>query len=94
MTANLSDFNQNGLRPFLEPLLADKKLVSISVNGSASVQYEPDGTSSVKADLQVTNLVVNDPKLQFPRTPLAAGIDRLTPRCETDRRTSTNFKSA
>ena len=74
LTANLSDFNENGLRPFLEPLLADKKLVSIFLNGNAAVQYEPGGSSSVKADLQVTNLVVNDPKLQFPKTPLAAGL--------------------
>jgi len=74
LTANLSDFNENGLRPFLEPLLADKKLVSVFVNGNAAAQYKPDGSSSVKADMQVTNLVVNDPKLQFPRTPLAAGL--------------------
>ncbi len=74
LTANLSDFDQNGLRPFLEPLLADKKLVSVLLNGNAAVQYQPGGSASVKADLQVTNLVVNDPKLQIPKTPLAAGL--------------------
>jgi len=74
LTAHLSDFNQNGLGPFLEPLLADKQLVSVLVNGDATAQYQPDGSSSVKADLQVTNLVVNDPKLKFPKTPLAAGL--------------------
>jgi hypothetical protein len=74
LTVNLSDFNQNGLRPFLEPLLADKKLVSIAINGNASVQYEPTGSSAVKAGLQVTNLVVSDPKQQIPATPLEAKL--------------------
>ncbi len=74
LTANLSDFNQSGLRPFFEPFLADKKLVSVLLKGNAAVRYEPGGSSSVKADLQVTNLVVNDPKIQFPGTPLAAGL--------------------
>ena len=74
LTVNLSDFNQNGLRPFLEPLLADKKLVSIAINGNASVQYEPAGSSAVKAGLQVTNLVVSDPKQQIPATPLEAKL--------------------
>jgi archaellin len=69
MAAKLSDFNQNSLRPFLEPLLADKKLVSIAINGNASAQLNPNGESAVKADLQVANLVVNDPKHQFPDTP-------------------------
>ncbi|MGD0745491.1 MAG: AsmA family protein [Verrucomicrobiota bacterium] len=74
LAANLSGFNQNGLRPFLEPLLADKKLVSVAVNGNASVQYAPDQSSAIQADLQVTNLVVNDSQRQLPATPLAAGL--------------------
>ncbi|HYA79293.1 MAG TPA: AsmA family protein, partial [Candidatus Nitrosopolaris sp.] len=74
LTANLSGFNQDGLRPFLEPLLADKKLVSVAVNGNASVQYAPNQSSAIKADLQVTNLVVNDPTGKFPATPLAAKL--------------------
>jgi hypothetical protein len=74
LTAALSGFNQDGLRPFLEPLLADKRLVSVAVNGNASVQYDPSRNSAIKADLQVANLVVNDPKGQFPATPLAAKL--------------------
>ena len=70
-TAKLADFNQDGLRPFLQPMLADKKLVSVALNANAAVQYDPQAASTVKADLQVTNLVVNDPKGQFPATPLA-----------------------
>ena len=72
LTAKLVDFNQNGVGPFLEPMLADKKLVSVAINANASAQYDPQGASAVKADLQVKNLVVNDPKGQFPATPLEA----------------------
>ena len=74
LSANLSGFNQNGLRPFLEPLLADKKLISVAINGNASVQYALNQSSAIKADLQVTNLLVNDPTGQFPATPLAAKL--------------------
>ncbi len=74
LTATLSGFNQDGLRPFLEPMLGGKQLASIAVNGNASVQYAPNSSSTVKADLQVTNLVVHDPKGQFPETPLAAQL--------------------
>jgi uncharacterized protein involved in outer membrane biogenesis len=74
LTVNLSDFNQNSLRPFLEPLLADKKLVSIAVNGSAIVQNDSKDSCAIKASLQVTNLVVSDPKQQIPATPLEAKL--------------------
>ena len=74
ITVRLTDFNQNGLRPFLEPALAEKKLVSIKLNGTAAVQLNPKGDSSVKADLQVTNLVVSDPQQQVPATPLEARV--------------------
>ncbi|HWW03641.1 MAG TPA: AsmA family protein [Candidatus Acidoferrum sp.] len=74
LTLKLADFNQNGLRPFLESALAGKTLTSIALNADASVQYDPQAASSVKADMQITNLVVRDPTGQFPATPLAAGI--------------------
>jgi hypothetical protein len=72
LTAKLLGFNQNGIGPFLEPMLADKKVVSVTINADASAHYDPQGASAVKADLQVKNLVVNDPKGQFPSTPLEA----------------------
>ena len=74
LTAKLADFNQDGLRPFLEPMLAEKKLVSVSLNGNASAQYNPDGDSTLKADLQFANLVVSDAKNQIPATPLEAKL--------------------
>lgn len=74
LSAKLSGFNQDGLRPFLEPLLGGRQLVSIAVDGNASIQYAPSTSSAVKAELQVTNLVVRDPKRQFPAAPLAAQL--------------------
>ncbi len=74
LSAKLADFNQNGLRPFLEPLLADKKLISVAINATTSAQYNPLGDSALKADLQLANLVVNDPNQQFPATPLEAKL--------------------
>jgi hypothetical protein len=53
-------------------MLGDKKLVSVAINANASAQYDPQGASAMKADLQMTNLVVKDPKNQFPATPLEA----------------------
>lgn len=66
----LMNFNQNGVGPFLQAMLGDKKLVSVAMNAKAAVQYDPAAASTVKAELQVTNLVVNDPSGQVPPTPL------------------------
>ncbi len=72
LTAKLADLNQNGVGPFLEPLLADKKLMSVAINANATARYDPQGASALKADLQMANLVVADPKNQTPGTPLEA----------------------
>jgi hypothetical protein len=61
IAAKLRDFNQNGLRPFLESAFAGKKLVSLALNGDAAVNYDPQGASTIKSDVAVTNLVVVDP---------------------------------
>jgi len=74
VNVKLSGLNENALRPFLEPLLAGKKLASVSLNGAVSAQYNPQAGSVVKANVQVANLVVNDTKPQSPATPLAAGL--------------------
>jgi len=69
----LSDFNQNGLRPFLESKLGEKKLVSVTLTSSTSARLEGDD-ASVKANLQIANLVVADPKKRSPETPLEAKL--------------------
>jgi uncharacterized protein involved in outer membrane biogenesis len=74
VNAKFAGVNENALRPFLEPLLTGKKLASVSVNGVISGQYNPQAGSAVKANVQVADLVVNEPKQQFPATPLAVGL--------------------
>lgn len=74
LTVTLSDFNENGLRPFIEPILDGKKLVSVAIDGTASAQLNLNGDSAVKADVRVANLVVNDPTQQIPATPLEARV--------------------
>lgn len=74
LTLKLVDFNQHGLRPFLESALGDKKLVSVALNTTASATLGANGDADVKADLKVTNLVVNDPSGTVPATPLEAAV--------------------
>jgi hypothetical protein len=74
LTVKLSGLNENGLRPILAPMLAGKKLVSVALDGTASAQRGANGDSAVKADLQVTNLVVSDPAHSLPATPLQAKV--------------------
>jgi hypothetical protein len=74
LSVKFSDFNENGLRPFLEPLLDGKKLVSVALDGTASAQLNPNGDSGVKADVRIANLVVNDLAQQIPATPLEAKV--------------------
>jgi hypothetical protein len=74
VNVTLSDLNDNLLRPFLEPALAGKKLASVTVGGTVAAQYNPQAGSAVKANVQVSNLVVNDPAGKFPATPLAIGF--------------------
>ena len=74
ITAKLVDFNQNGLRPFLEPMLANKKLVSLLLSGNLSAQYDPVGASDIKGSLVATNLVVSDAKTGTTLPPLYARV--------------------
>ena len=68
----LTDFNENGLRPFLESAMADKKLVSVTLNTTAAADLQANGDASAKADLKLANLVVSDQRGSMPSTPLEA----------------------
>ncbi|HEY9175974.1 MAG TPA: AsmA family protein [Verrucomicrobiae bacterium] len=70
----LVNLNQNALAPFLASALGDKKLVSVAIHSTVSANLAANGDASAKADLQVTNLVVNDPKGGLPATPLEAWV--------------------
>jgi hypothetical protein len=74
LNLTFSDFNQDGLRPFLEPLFADRRLTSISMNGSASARILPNGRAEMQADVAVSNLVVSDPVQQVHSAPLEARV--------------------
>ena len=54
----VNDVNENFLRPILDASMTDKKLVSISLGGNGSAVYDPQGESSLKAGLRLTNWVV------------------------------------
>ena len=70
-TLKLADLNQNALNPFLAAKLGDKKLVSVSINAEASAKLEASGQAAAKADLNVANLLLQDPAGTLPKTPLA-----------------------
>lgn len=72
MDLKLSGLNQNGVRPFFSAILKDKRLVSVSINGSAVAKMEGDDRSTVKADFNLANLVVHDPKKREADAPLTA----------------------
>ncbi|MDB6064569.1 MAG: hypothetical protein JWR26_777 [Pedosphaera sp.] len=74
LTLNLVNLNQNGLRPFLQSALKDKQLVSITLNGSVTAGSASQSDSTIKADIKIANLVVNDPKQPKPSAPLEAGF--------------------
>lgn len=71
LSLKLAGLNQNGLRPFLESALGDKKLRSVSLDSTASVNASANGDMSLKGDFQVSNLVVQDPQGSLPTSPLA-----------------------
>ena len=69
LAVNLADLNQNALRLFLAPMLGDKKLVTATINASLNGRYNAKVNSVLDASLQITNLVINDPKGKMPTTP-------------------------
>ncbi|HVM61645.1 MAG TPA: AsmA family protein [Verrucomicrobiae bacterium] len=74
LAAKLAGFTQDDLRPFLQPSLGDKKLVSVSLNATTAAGFNAAGDGTLKADMTVTNLVIQDLANSFPATPLAARL--------------------
>ncbi len=70
LTAKLVDFKANDLRPFLEPSLGGKQLVSVSLITTTAADFNANGDAMIKADVRLANLVVQDPKNPQPSTPL------------------------
>ena len=74
VAVKLADFNQEGLRPFLESALGGKQLVSVALYTTVAVNFGRQGDMGIKADLQVTNLVVRDASNPQPATPLQTRV--------------------
>lgn len=68
------NLNESALGPFVAPVVAPNKLLSVSLdlNGKADVNLA--SKSSAQIDLKVSNLRAEDPAHKFPATPLAAGV--------------------
>jgi len=67
----LTELNENLLSVLLAPALTNASLTSISINSKGSAAYDPAADTSIKADLQVTRLVVTDKAGKLPKDPLA-----------------------
>jgi uncharacterized protein involved in outer membrane biogenesis len=74
LAMKLSDLNQHALRPFLAPALGERKLISVTLNTSVSTKFDPAADSAAKAEVQLANLVVSDPRKRLPETPLEARV--------------------
>lgn len=68
----LGNLNENLLTAVLAPSLKDATLTSLTINSRGSLTLSPQGDSSVKADLQVTRLLVTDKAGKLPKEPLSA----------------------
>ena len=68
------ELNQTTFRPFLSPHLGENKLVSISLNASGNAVLDPQAETSVKAEAQVSNWVVQD-SAGASTQPLSAGFN-------------------
>jgi hypothetical protein len=60
LTAGLRSLNEETLRTFLEPAMTGKRLVSLTINGDATVNYDPERASGVTANMVLTNFIVSD----------------------------------
>jgi hypothetical protein len=72
--AKLTGFTERDLRPFLQPSLGDKQLVSVSFDSTANAGVDAKGNCAVKADVHLANLVVRDRENRLPPTPLEARL--------------------
>ena len=68
------NLNERAVRPFLEALLADKKLASATIAATATARCDTRGESTLKGDFQVTKLTVVDPNKQLSNAPLEAKL--------------------
>ncbi|MCD6050084.1 MAG: hypothetical protein K0Q55_1487, partial [Verrucomicrobia bacterium] len=68
----LGNLNENLLSAVMAPFLTDATLTSLTINSRGNLILNPSGDSTVKADLQVTRLLVTDKAGKLPKEPLNA----------------------
>lgn len=69
---NLANLNENLLTAVLAPFLTDAKLTSLTINSKGTLTLNPTGESGVKADLQMTRLLITDKAGKLPKETLNA----------------------
>lgn len=74
LSTRITQLNQEALRPFLDPMMEDMKVLLIQVNGDAAVQYRANAESVVQTTLAITNLVLEDVENQISPAPLEARL--------------------
>ncbi len=74
IAVKLVDLNQNTLKSFLAAALGEKQLETVAINVTANANLASPTDGSIKAELHVANLVVNDPSGAVPHTPLAIDL--------------------
>lgn len=74
LTFAANNWNEHGLRPFLQTSLGDKQLRSGQLAGNGTFKLNPAGDLNLQATTTLTNLVVHDPSGTVPPAPLSAGL--------------------
>lgn len=69
---SLANLNENLLAAVMAPFLTDATLTSLTINSKGSITLNPAAESGIKADLQISRLLVTDKAGKLPKEPLAA----------------------
>lgn len=73
-TVKVDNLNQNLIKPFIDDAQSEKKLQSISINADLAGAYNPKTDSSLKGDIKVANLIVQDKDGKLGKLPLDFGF--------------------
>jgi hypothetical protein len=70
----IANLNQNAVRPWLGSAFGRNRLLTLSLNGTGGARYQGAGNSAHKADLALSNLVVEDAEKRTPLPPVSAQV--------------------
>jgi uncharacterized protein involved in outer membrane biogenesis len=71
-TYRIANLNQHAVRPWLGSAFGRNRLLTLSLNGSGGARYQGAGNSTHKADLALSNLVVEDAEKRAPLPAVSA----------------------